>query len=316
MYLIVNLNPAVDRIYTLSDFQLNKIHRVSNFLAQAGGKGINVARACKTLKGNSIVSGITGGYAGQFILNNLKTSGIDYDFHMIDQESRTCTIIIDPDRATQTVINEDGPAYSDESIDTYIQNFSASIERYNLLVLSGSIPASLKYNVYAELISIAAEKGIPAIVDTSKLALQQAIEATPFMIKPNIFELSEALNKPRLVDEAMNEQYKPLIQAAQTLIHNGTQNVTVSMGKHGAFFCNKDKAFRVKAPLIKEVNAVASGDSMTAAMAMELDAGKTLEEAVVSGVAAGSANAEVGGLRFTYEQYAAIRQKLSVEYLE
>jgi 1-phosphofructokinase family hexose kinase len=315
MFLIVNLNPAVDRIYHLKGFQLDKIHRTENFMMQAGGKGINVARATKVLKGNALVTGVLGGHAGRFISEDLNHSGLKNDFSDVRMDSRTCIILIDTENSTQTVINEDGPILTSQEIDLFIQKFTSIIDKYSILVISGSLPASLNRDVYSEIITIAKKNKVRNIVDTSKTALKRAIAEKPFMLKPNIYEIADALDDKTISQEAMNQNYNPLVKACKSLVDEGTQNVAVSMGKLGALFHNREKTFLVKAPEIKEINAVASGDSMTAAIAIELDKRNSFEEALLSGVAAGSANATVGGLKFSYEQYINIRKNLTVNYI-
>ena len=49
MIVTVTLNAAIDRTLTVPNFQRGQRHRASSGLALAGGKGINVARALKTL---------------------------------------------------------------------------------------------------------------------------------------------------------------------------------------------------------------------------------------------------------------------------
>ena len=47
MIVTVTLNAAVDRTLTVPNFQRGQRHRASSGITQAGGKGINVARALK-----------------------------------------------------------------------------------------------------------------------------------------------------------------------------------------------------------------------------------------------------------------------------
>ena len=49
MIVTVTLNAAIDRTITVPNFQRGQRHRASNGLPLAGGKGINIARALKTL---------------------------------------------------------------------------------------------------------------------------------------------------------------------------------------------------------------------------------------------------------------------------
>lgn len=316
MYLIVNLNPALDAIYTIDDFQLGKIHRTSNVYKQAGGKGINVARACNVLKGKSIVTGLLGGNIGELILEDLDKSNINYKFNKTNQESRNCLIIVDPKNETHTVINEGGPAFNDCELDNFISDFKIMIANFNYLVISGSVPDSITRDIYAELIEIAKKNKVKSIVDASKLALKGAIKAKPFLIKPNVFELAEAFGHKELVQITDSGDFKPLIALCKSILNEGVENILISIGDKGALFINKNVAFRAIAPKVNVINPIASGDSMAAALALELDKENSIEEAVISGVAAGSANATIGGLKFTYELYEELRKLVKIEYID
>ena len=316
MFLIVNLNPAIDRIYTLEDFQVNKIHRTRNVFFQAGGKGINVARAAKVMRGDCFLTGMIGGHSASFLFNNLNDSGIKNDFSITTFETRTCIILIDETNSTQTVINEDGPELIDSDINNFIKKFKELIPQYKLLVLSGSLPHTTIREIYNELVILAKEYNVRTIVDTSNMPLKKVLNAKPFMIKPNIFEFADLFDDRSIVNEPMNNRFDNLIPLVDKLIANGIENITISLGELGAIYFNKDVIYRVEAPKIECVNAVASGDAMTAAMAMELCNGVSIEEALISGVAAGSANATIGGLRFTYEQFKHLRDNIEGYYIE
>ena len=46
MILTVTLNPALDKVLLLTDFEVHKLHRLlpeENSYTQAGGKGVNIA---------------------------------------------------------------------------------------------------------------------------------------------------------------------------------------------------------------------------------------------------------------------------------
>lgn len=316
MILVVNINPAVDKIYTIDDFNLDKIHRTYNIFTQAGGKGINVARACNILKSDALVTGIAGGITSQLIFLNLDQSKIKHDFYHIQQESRTCLIIIDDINKTQTVINEDGPILSNDDIDNFLDKYISLLDKTKILVISGSVPHSLQRDIYNELVILAKKKNIKAIVDASKNALKNVVEAKPYMIKPNVFEYCEVFADEYILNEALQSNFLPLIKSMKELINKEVENITVTLGELGAVFVSKTKQLYIKAPTVRVLNSIASGDAMTAAIASELYKDKSIEEALISGVAAGSANATIGGLRFTFDQYQQLREKITLINLE
>lgn len=315
MILIVNLNPAIDKIYEINNFELDKIHRVYNYTTQAGGKGINVARASLVLKGNAIVTGILGGFTGKFIIDNLNKSNINNDFEEIRSESRTCLIFIDPKNKTQTVVNEDGPAFTNNEITKFLNKFNDLVSNANYLVISGSIPNTLTRDIYNDLVEIARNHNVKCIVDTSKTALNKIITAKPYILKNNIYELCELNNDFSTIDKVKNGDLTALIKICQGLITEGIENIIISLGELGALYLNKDSCYFIHAPKIISVNAVGSGDAMTAGIVTDLDNNKSMEDAIISGVAAGSANATVGGLAFTFNIFKEIRSKTQLEKL-
>src|SRR5205807_1927339 len=78
----------------------------------AGGKGVNVARALKTLGQPVIATGVAGGPTGTRIIEQLTEEAILNDFVRIREESRTSTAVVDPTSNEQTEINERGPTMS------------------------------------------------------------------------------------------------------------------------------------------------------------------------------------------------------------
>src|SRR5919202_5349210 len=106
MIVTVTLNAAVDRTLTVPNFQLGQRHRASAALTLAGGKGINVARALKTLGVPVVATGLAGGETGTWIVRELTGEAILNDFVPIEGQSRTSTAVVDPAGGAYTEINE------------------------------------------------------------------------------------------------------------------------------------------------------------------------------------------------------------------
>ncbi|HYD92712.1 MAG TPA: PfkB family carbohydrate kinase, partial [Flavobacterium sp.] len=74
------------------------------------------------------------------------------------------------------------------------------------------------------------------------------------------------------------------------IIRNGKcEVVVVSLGARGAMLATRDIIKYVVPPTVKPDSTVGAGDSMVAGIVLSLVSGKTIQEAVMYGVAAGTA---------------------------
>ncbi|MGB0387592.1 MAG: PfkB family carbohydrate kinase [Ardenticatenaceae bacterium] len=64
--LAVTLNPAIDRILSVPGFRTEQIFRVPAAKVQAGGKGLNVARAAHSLGVPVCATALIAGPAGRY----------------------------------------------------------------------------------------------------------------------------------------------------------------------------------------------------------------------------------------------------------
>ncbi|HVA92489.1 MAG TPA: PfkB family carbohydrate kinase, partial [Chloroflexota bacterium] len=110
MIITVTLNAALDRTLVASGFTVGRSLTVAPAHVQAGGKGINVARALRALGAPCHALGFAGGFTGAMMRHALAAEGLAHELIPIDAESRTCTAIVDPDRGVATEVNESGPA--------------------------------------------------------------------------------------------------------------------------------------------------------------------------------------------------------------
>ena len=310
MILCLNLNAAIDKTILVDNFALDKIHRSEKVVALAGGKGCNVARALKKMGKYPVVSGWVGGFAGQFIEDELNKEGIATDFVETGLESRTCTSILDQENQTMTEIYENGERMPVEKIEEFVAHFTEIVGNYRAITLSGSLPPGVPSNIYARLIKIAHEANIPTYLDGSKDALRDGIAAKPFLVKPNETEISV------LLDEKPNPSVPELATAIQALSLEYTSIVALSLGERGALISDEQHVWQAQPPQVKALSAVGSGDSMVAGLVAGFSEGLPPEEAIKYGIAAGTANTlTLGAGQFSVEDFDEIREQVAVETL-
>src|SRR3954469_5454400 len=152
MIITVTLNAAIDKTLAVPNFRLGRRHRAVEQTAMAGGKGVNVARALKTLKMPVIATGVAGGPTGTRIIEQLTEEAILNDFVRIHDESRTSTAVVDPTDGVQTEINERGPDVSEAELELFVDKLLYLAKGAGVCVFAGSLPRGVDPGIYGELI--------------------------------------------------------------------------------------------------------------------------------------------------------------------
>lgn len=303
----VNLNAALDKVVTVENFALNAIHRPQAVVASPGGKGCNVARVLKVLGESPVVTGWVGGYAGRFIENGLRAEGIRTAFVHTQSESRMCFSVLDPAQRTMTEIYERGEPISSLALAAFRRRYRALLSSCSLVTLSGSLPAQVPDDLYAELIRTARQAGVPALLDTFGESLRLGLEAHPRLVKPNRYELCTLLGQD-LVSPT------EIAAAAQQVAHDWETEVVVSLGAEGALAATQHGVWYARPPAIAAVSTVGSGDAMLAGLASGLIHAYSFEDALRLGIAAGAANTlNIGAGRVKPEDVQAILAGVTIE---
>ncbi|MDF9840568.1 MULTISPECIES: 1-phosphofructokinase [unclassified Paenibacillus] len=280
MIYTVTLNPSIDYIVEVEDMKLGSLNRMSRDLKLPGGKGINVSRVLNQLKVDNTATGFLGGFTGRFIEDWLREEGTASSFVPVGGDTR---INIKLKSGEETEINGTGPeitAAEAESLMNKLRNLQAG----DIVVMSGSIPPSLGGDFYNRLIGVCKQQDAQFVIDTTGQALQQALEHSPLLVKPNHHELAELFG----VTISTREE---IIMYGRKLLEAGAQHVLVSMAGEGALLITEQGVYAASAPAGQVRNSVGAGDSMIAGFVGTLSREGDVLEAFRTGVASGSATA-------------------------
>ncbi len=278
----VTFNPSLDYIVSVEDFRLGMTNRTSSELMLAGGKGINVSIVLGNLGIKSTALGFIAGFTGDEIVRRLHNGGINSEFIKINDGISRINIKLKSIDGTE--INGQGP-HIDSSHIEQLMNRLIRLESSDVLVLAGSIPASISDNIYKDIMDMLKDKGVQVVVDATSRLLTNVLEYKPFFIKPNQYELGEIFNV------TLNTQ-EEVIPYALELKKMGAVNVCVSMGGKGAILVADDgNVYKAKAPDGMLKNSVGAGDSLVAGFLSGWIEKKDYEYAFRKGVATGSASA-------------------------
>lgn len=282
MIYTVTFNPALDYILELDKLEIGKIQKSKTELILPGGKGINVSTVLTNLEIDNIALGYKAGFVGAEIERLLRNMNVKTDF--IDLEEGNSRINVKISGEEETAINTNGPQISENKILELLEKLK-TLNENDYLVLSGSIPSSIKDDIYEKICSIVKKQNVKIIVDATKNLLVQALKYNPFLIKPNNEELGEIFGVEIHTKEDAYVYGKKLKEM-------GAQNVLVSMGKIGAALIDEaGQEYFIKSPEGKRVNTVGSGDSMVAGFIAGFLKYNNYNDALRMGVSAGSASA-------------------------
>jgi 1-phosphofructokinase family hexose kinase len=284
--LTVTLNAALDRILTVPNFQLGHRHRASEGLAVAGGKGVNIARALKLLDVPVVATGLAGGRTGARILDELRDEGILHDFVTVEDDSQTSTSVVDPSGNTYTEIYERGPEIESAELELLLRKLHYLAGAADWVVFAGSLPRRVDESFYAEAIRDLNRRGVRTALDAEGEPMRLGVEAEPFLASPNVRE-AEALVGQEFHEEA------DFVQALDDIAELGARNVIITH-EWGCFALFREererRRFQVRAPNLDAVSPVGAADVLLAGFMAADAAGRPVEEALRSAVAAGAAS--------------------------
>lgn len=300
MVYTVTFNPSLDYIVNVSDFKLGQVNRTEKEVMFPGGKGINVSIVLKNLGMESTILGFTAGFTGAEIQRRVKE--MECVEKLIPIANGYSRINLKLRSNEESEINGMGPEIGKEDIDKLYQMLD-TLKAGDVLVLAGSIPASMPSTMYSDIMEYLQDKEVLIAVDATKDLLVNVLPFHPFVIKPNNYELGE------IFDVTLKDK-KDVIVYAKKLQEQGARNVLVSMAGDGAVLVAEDgSVYESEAPKGKVVNSVGAGDSMVAGFLYGYLTTENYEIAFKNGVATGSASAFSENLA-TKEEVEAILNTL------
>jgi len=292
MIVTVTVNAALDRTLTVPNFQAGFRHRASESLTLPGGKGVNIARALKSLGQPVIATGLAGGKTGTRIVEDLTAEGILNDFVRIRGESRTSTAIIDPTSNIQTEVNEYGPIVTAQEINAFMEKFTYIAKGADVVIIAGSLPRKVKDSFYRDLISALSTTEALVVLDTAGEPLRLAIKARPGLVSPNTYEAEALIGHEFGEDDDFLHATKQLCKlgaGSSIITHSGGCYACLNYtGKKPAFF-------KVTIPPLDPISTVGSGDSFLAGFVSARVSGKSPADCLRYGVACGAANTQKYG---------------------
>ena len=281
--LTLTMNPSVDLQMETDQVVPNRKLASSETRYVPGGGGINVARALRQLGVDALALFPVGGATGARLTQLLESEGVATASMPVEGETRETVLVTERSTGNLLRFLPEGPALREPEWRALLDAVEALRPTPEIIVASGTLPRGVPEDFFGRLSAVAARLDTRLIVDTSGLALRHAVGPGTFLLKPNLAEFREFAGAQAFSDFFLEGVVRALVSAGKA------KAVVLSMGAGGALAVSDAGARRFRAPVVKVESRFGAGDSMVAGIVSGLLRGLPFHEAVLYGVAAGSA---------------------------
>lgn len=290
MILTVTPNPAVDQVIFLDEsLEPDAVQRGRETRFDSGGNGVNVSQFVRALDGDTLATGIVGGFTGYFIEHDLAEYDVPTDFtetdagptrlnttiHATREEApQTERVHEDEEKQTQRFqLTQPGPEAAESIVDDLVETVRSHDPE--TVYIGGSLPPGMDA---ADVDRIAAAGDWETAVDVHGDVLEQLEEEYEYC-RPNEAHLEEATG---ITIDSINACEEAALQLQQ----QGFERVIATMGEEGSMIVTGEQTLFAPAPDVDVVDVVAAGDAMFGAILWAHQEGWSDETALKAGVAA------------------------------
>lgn len=279
----VTMNPTIDTNSRVKQVIPDQKLRCKSHRHEPGGGGINVSRAISKLGGESLALFTTGGPNGEWLKMLLTQEKIEQTPIPIQALTRENLTIFEETSSNQYRFVMPGPEVSHQEWEQCLKTIRQVKPTPGVIVASGSLPPGAPEDFYGRVALLGKELGARVIVDTTGEPLRRAVDTGVFMVKPNMRELRQ-LKGIEIEDESHMKEV-----AEETVRKRQCEVVVISLGAGGAYIVSANESKHLRAPTVPIKSKVGAGDSMVAGIVLSLAKGRSLEDSIQFGIAAGAA---------------------------
>lgn len=279
----LTLNPALDLGCAVEHLEPAVKLRCGPERVDPGGGGLNAARAIHALGGEALAVHCAGGLTGRRLQALLDAEGVAQRVVAIHGETRQSFAVSERRSGEQYRFVLPGPRLSGDEWRAALEVAAAEVAPGGLVLASGSLPQGVPHDAYARLARRVADAGARLVVDCHGPALEQALRAGVYMIKPNWREFDALFERAASSDEERAERAVGLVR------DDAAEIVVVTLGARGTLLTTATDQRLISAPPVEVVSAVGGGDAFAGACLLALARGWPIEEACRHGVAAAAA---------------------------
>jgi len=250
----------------------------SGFITAPGGKGANQAVACARLGAQTRMIGRVGNdYFGKVLKDHLVKEGVDVSGVLEDPGNHSgVAMIVINQQAENNIIIIPGSNGSVQSGD--LERLERVLGDARVLLLQLEVPM----DTVQKAAQMAHARGVQVMLDPAPAkALPLDLYRSIDFLTPNQGEAAALVGFP------LNSE-RDARKAGQVLRERGAEWVIIKMGDQGVFVSGNGGDNAYPAIPVTAVDTVAAGDAFNGAMAVALNEGLSVEQAVFWGLAGGA----------------------------
>ncbi|WP_188527910.1 1-phosphofructokinase family hexose kinase [Sinisalibacter lacisalsi] len=283
--LTVTLNPALDLSTTVDRVVPEDKLRCDAPVLEAGGGGINVARAIGAMGGRAHAFVAISGYHGQQFLDILRQEPLIPEVFHTHGETRQSLAVTDRTSGEQFRFVMPGPRWTPEQAQEALEAIARVTPQRGYLVLSGSQPPGVPLHFPTQLAALMADHSARLILDTSGAPLKALLKVGS--ARHHVLRLDGAESE-ELAGRKLSDIHA-VADFAEELITRGVAEVVVlALGAEGSILVEGGNRWHACTQPVTVRSKVGAGDSFVGVFTWAVSQGARWEEALVLGVAAAS----------------------------
>jgi len=281
--LTITLNPALDRSTTTDHIVPEEKLRCDTPVTEAGGGGINVARAIGNMGGAARAFVAISGFQGQRYLERLRTEPLVPEVFHTHGETRQSFAVSDRSNGQQYRFVTPGPTWTEEENKDVISALHRCAPQKGWVVLSGSQPPGVPVTFPSKLAAQIRDTAAKLVLDTSGEPMRALLRTDA--VRQHVLRL-DGTESEELAGRALKTA-KAVADFAQELIEREVAEVVIfAMGHEGSVLVEGENRWWSKSRPVKPVSKVGAGDSFVGVFTWAMANGGTWEEALRYGVCA------------------------------
>jgi 1-phosphofructokinase family hexose kinase len=256
--LVISLNPAVDCEWRVKAVLPEEKNEILEEVRWPGGKGINVARWLTWLVEPNRLFLPLGGDTGRELAQGLRAEGLTFSRFPLKEPNRV-NVVVTQESGPQFRFNQTRPQLDRATSRRLVSRAAELAVRGDPVVISGTLAFGAPAESYAQIAATARRARRRVFLDCDREPFNRALQESPFLVKPNEFELAQWAGRKLSSLEAV-------ARAAAELSRVTGGYVLVSRAGSGALLVSEKAGIQLSAgvPAVNVRNTVGAGDAMLA----------------------------------------------------